>query len=327
MASVSDQQILDFYPDSVNLMSIDSVDVKIQVEKLKKINQQVHATAYHALNPIAGLKENDQLAVCYTGSDGREEKIGLASPVELFVVISGRNEHSQKLLQRIEEVVAREFKIFDPEVEVKDVDHDNLLMYEGRNRRPFPTRALDAKFLIGSCSAVNNFRKTFFNQLKDVQNNKTLRKFRRKNAKKPLVALSRIKTSNDDESCGLNLKTGVMIYDGTAIVKATKFPILRSYQYSIAVIIFRTIQQEKMSWEDFEKLPRDIPARIQYLCNLKLFDPKSYSIELIQKVYLLGMIWFGESEKNYRVYGKQTMRVDPSLLNEVFQITYDLFAK
>ncbi len=155
-------------------ISLSTVKVQPVIKKLQELNAKIHKETFDTLASISGLSESENVAVLYTGSDGRQEKIGRHSPIELIIVIKDDNDDTKDLIHKISEIACKNIEQFDPIIEVKKLGEDNLLMYEeaGKKPRAFPSRALDSKFLIGSKKITGIFKKTFFDQLSDPKSKK-----------------------------------------------------------------------------------------------------------------------------------------------------------
>ncbi len=131
-------------------------------------------------------------------------------------------------------------------------------------------------------------------------------------------------TDDKENHCGINTLSGTLFYDGKRI-KSTKFNILRTVQYSIAVTILRGIAYGKISHEDFQTLPRNTPERFEWLQTRKLIDSKSHETKMIQKSYLIALMWFNKSQENYRAKKKTSTNVNPELLHKISDMTLSVF--
>lgn len=248
------------------------------------------------------LKSAQDLFIGFTGSDGREEKLSpLSSPVEILVSFRGKGTVSSDVLERVRILISEHPNLFYSAIEVKCLQTDALMMFKGaKDERPFPTRALDVQYLTGDVDFFVEYRKAFFRELQEPQNNKLLRAFK-KSAVQPACQVLKHVYSGVDKS-QIDLSQGKVFHDGKRI-KAVKYPYLRPIQYKLAMHIFCLIQSKKLSETDFLHMPFTTVDRIQWLVDKKLILATPAEVKTFQKAYVVSLIWFAISQKRFEVLG------------------------
>ena len=247
------------------------------------------------------LAEAKDLFIGFTGSDGREEKLNPhASPVEIVVGMKSKESLKSGALEKIRTLIAQHPDLFYKDIEVKCLETDALMTFKGeKDERPFPTRALDARYLVGNEETFIAYRKAFFKELQQPASSKALAKFK-KNAVQDTYRVFKRTVEGVDKS-QIDLFTGNVSYDGNRI-KGVKYPYLRPVQYKLAMHVFSLIQNNKISEADFFQMPSPTIERIQWLADKKLIKATAEEIRSFQKAYIASMVWFSISQKRFEVF-------------------------
>lgn len=247
------------------------------------------------------LKETKDLFIGFTGSDGREEKLNPhASPVEIVVGIRSTESLKSGAIDKIRTLISQHPDLFYKDIEVKCLETDALITFKGeKDERPFPTRALDARYLVGNEDTFIAYRKAFFKELQEPKNSKALARFK-KNAVQDTYRVFKRTFEGVDKS-QIDLSTGKVSYDGNRI-KGVKYPYLRPIQYKLAMYVFSLIQNNKISEADFFQMPSPTIERIQWLAEKKLIKATPEEINSFQKAYIASLVWFSISQKRFEVF-------------------------
>lgn len=252
------------------------------------------------------------VCLVYTGSDGREEKLSpFSSPLEIIFIAKKADDLQMEIVKKVQNLLLKYRPFFDPDIEVKCLETDSLICFnrnwdwtKPKDERPFPTRALDAQYLIGDMSVLESYKMTFYRQVRDSQSRSSIEFFDHNTVRATIQGFRRCLKGSDKNQ--IDLEGGIVNYDG-AKVKGPKYPFLRSIQYKLGEQIFKHIQAGKLSEEDFLKMPFSTIERIQWMADKRLLNIKSQQTEEVQKAYIASLIWFGQTQKNFELNGiKQT---------------------
>jgi len=276
------------------------------------------------LTIVPELEKSTELAIAYTGSDGRFEKLSpFSSPIELVVILKKGADLNSPLMEKIRRVVSENPDLMYPEIETKVIGEDLLMSYYrplnhgGTEERPFPTRALDANLLMGCTQLFLEFRKTFFRELQNPANKKRLRTFK-KSVVQPTASLFK-KTMQNTDTSHVDCSQGKLHYDAKRI-KGVKYPYLRMMQYKLGMNIFQAIQEKRISEEEFLKLPSTTIDRIRWLAQKHLLDASGQEVKHYQKAYITSLIWFGIAQKNFEVLHQKVTEVPAEDLQDMAQV-------
>lgn len=290
--------------------------------------KKVHQVAKDLFESEFTAEELQHVCFAYTGSDGRQEKLSpYSSPTELLLVVKKQENLTSGLVlgvkEKVKELVKRYPTLFYADLEVKCMETDKLMTFTTAKgeERPFPTRALDAYYLVGDANLFQDYRIKFFQELKQNSNSQLLKKFTNNAVKPTLGVLS--KTCVGQDTSHVNVQTGVLNYFTSEKMakKATKYPFLRALQYKLADHICKKVQQGQLKEEEFLQMPVSIVERIQWLADKHLLNMKPQEVQNIQKAYVGALIWFGQAQKNFEVQ-KQNETVAPA--SEIQQIAQEI---
>lgn len=288
------------------------------INKNKKIAKAV-------LGKIEELSNLKDVCIAYTGSDGRGEKLSFFSaPMELMLIIKKADQINEETLKKLKDTVSEHPDLFFPKIEIKQLEEkDTSLIGFDQNwneaqkkYRPFPTRGLDASYLLGDASIFTNYKTKFYKEVQDPKSSNLLHSFMRSNIK-PVMGLMQ-RSVDGQEISNIDLKQGITTYNGDRI-KATKFALLRPVQYKLAQHICKLIQEQRLSEEDFLKMPYSTIDRVNWLAQKNLLTISDKKISKIQKAYTASLIWEGMAQKNFEVNHQSIMSIPPQELQEVAQ--------
>lgn len=321
-------QINSYFPKEKEDIQIQDLDVGLFQEKLSINHQEkVHQVAQELFKSKLAEEELQQVCFAYTGSDGRKEKLSpYSSPIELILVVKKQEDVTSELVrkvkEKVQEVIENYPALFYSELEVKCVETDRLMTFKtAKEERPFPTRALDASYLIGDSTLFKAYRTSFFQELRQPKHGQLLKKFSNSAVKPTLQVLS--KTCAGQDISHVNVQKGILSYYTSEKIakKATKYPFLRALQYRLADHICKKVHQGQLKEEDFLQMPVSIIERIQWLADKHLLRLQPQEIQNIQKAYVGALIWFGKAQKNFEV-NKQNETLAP--VKEIQQIAQEI---
>jgi hypothetical protein len=331
------------HKNQIEQKSSDSQSVDFSEEKNSFPLQQLHATSFQKslsvrfilkvsevaakifqdkIEELDGLK-NECLAC--TGSDGREEKLSFySSLIEMMLIVPKQDALKTGIIDKIQKILLEHPTFFYCKLEIKCLEEDSLIcfnlnwdLFKPKNDRPFPTRAIDARYVIGNESILTSYKKKFFREVQDLENAKLLKKFRISTVKPTLKLLESLFEKQNLKD--VNLKSGILHYDGKRI-KATKYPLIRPVQYRLGQYICKQIQKKKLSEEDFLTMPSTTIERIQWLVNQNLLEMENTEIQAIQKAYIASLIWFGQAQQNFELQNLEETQCSPDDLKAVTEV-------
>jgi len=235
------------------------------------------------------------LAIATTGSDGRLEKCSPLSPVELILITpENKNLAKQALntITKLENLVSKNPNLFFPEIERKQLGVDRVSTNTNKVTKVIPCRALDAQLLAGNSFIFIDYKSQLYTELctKNFKNfttsflnasRKTLSdEISPKQVKKPLA---------------IHAPEGMLITDGQYL-KGPKYGLLRSIQYSVDQIFFRTIKCKSISEDEFKTVPPSIIERMNWLRERNLMNLTPRECETLKSHYLTGLQLYSHLE-------------------------------
>lgn len=259
---------------------------------------------------VPELNECEDLCVTFTGSDGREEKLSrFSSPIELLIFVRKTTPLTSGIVDKLRSLIAWNSNLFYQDIELKSLRSDSLLTYAGpKGERPFPTRSLDALFIIGSQNVFNDSQKAFFAELQNPENGKKLNSFKKQTVHATHQVFNKVMNRSDVTQ--IDLATGQVCYDGKRI-KGVKYPFLRAFQYTLAMHVFKLVKAKKIQESEFLTMPHAIIDRIQWLADKKFLEVTPEEVKEFKKAYATTLIWSGISQKNFEI-DQQITTVFPS---------------
>jgi hypothetical protein len=296
------------FSDFIHFQELDTVQFQkaLSAHHIKQVTSVALQLFQDQIKVFNDLKH---VCIAYTGSDGREEKLSpFSSPIELMFIVKRKEDLESETLEKVQEFITQHPTLFYNKIEVKCLEDDSLICFNRnwdwkgkKDNRPFPTRPLDAHYLIGDSSILAAYKMQFYQELQDPKNAKLLKRFK-KDAVQPTQSLLK-RTLDQSTLSDIDLGNSVAFYDGERI-KGPKYPFLRAVQYKLGLHICSQIQKKKMSLEDFCAMPYSTVERIQWLAANKFLNMTKTQVEAFQKSYTSSLIWFGIVQKNYEVHGK-----------------------
>lgn len=145
----------------------------------ERLSNQTETVRQILFENVPELKDLKNACLAFTGSDGRAEKLSpLSSPLELMFLAA--KDVDEKILQKIQTVVATHSSLFHTKIEVKSIETHSLICFDrtynwkssNKDYRPFPTRALDASFLLGETSVFQDYKNKFHEEVEHPDSKK-----------------------------------------------------------------------------------------------------------------------------------------------------------
>lgn len=315
--TASQKEVSAFFP----LQILDAIQFQTALSNHHIQNVQLIAVSLFKDN-MKCFNDLKDICIAYTGSDGRNEKLSpFSSPLELMFIVKRQENLHSETLNKVQEFVSYHPTFFYGRVEVRCLENDSLICYNRnldwkgkKDNRSFPTRALDAHYLVGSLSIFTDYKTQFYQELQDAKNIHFLKSFK-KDAIQPTMSLFK-RTIEQSTTSDINIETSIAFCDDKR-VKGTKYPFLRVIQYKLGLHICSQIQKGKMSLETFIAMPSSTIERIQWLASKSLLQLNQIQVEELQKSYAASLIWFGIVQKNYEVHGKSQTQLPSEELKSV----------
>lgn len=302
--------------EKVCVFSINFFKPHIFQHYLSKINSTIQKKAREIL--LKHFPDPLPLCIATTGSDGRDEKIFLMSPIELIIIYKKKEDYTanKTTVKKIEDLIQEHLDTFYPSIELKYLDQSNLICYSSKKEEedakrdvPFPTRALDAKYIMGEVGIFTAYKTHFYDQVQDPKNTHQIQRFKN-NARKPSVRMIRQQVKDFD------LTEGTFYYDGEKI-KGPKYPLLRSVVFTIAHLVCKLIFTKQIDTEVMSTFPSNTIERLDWLKDKKWISEDDCSN--LQKAYGMSLYWFERCQKSYKTQSDQpiTLSVQKSELEWV----------
>lgn len=323
--------------DSVNVQKefcLSHLDESSFQARLSNYNEEVVKLIQNIFHrELPDLEKSTTLCLLMTGSDGRHEKLSLSfSPMELIVVVKDKDDLTDPLLKKIQIVVFKHSHLFDTDIEIKYLGKESLICYKSTPKRenenpefrPIPTRALDAKFLAGSVSAMSDYRKQFFEELASSSSKELLKKFWKHTVKATLRVFKT--TLEQKDQSHIDIQAGLLNYDHNKI-KATKFTLLRAVQYQIGYAICTQVNAGVIKEKDFSQLPNTTLKRIDWLAQKKLLEMRQGETKELKKAYVASLVWFEKAQRSYKEQQRKQISVPIKDLTQVFDAVNNMQLK
>ncbi len=276
---------------------------------LAAYNDSFHARIAEQLQGYFPELSDQACAIAFTGSDGRKEK-SPRSLVELVVLHEGSEK--QKKIEEIVNDYVRNNPEYDPTVEIKDISQDLCIAYQGNSQIIFPTRVLDATYLVGNPYIFQEYKKSLFTELEGSKGKILLKKFesRRRESRFELTRKNSRRSFGED---------GILYFDDDR-VKATKYSHLRPVQYKLAADIFKSIRNENLDEKSIRDLPRRTINRLGHLFSENRLRLGSQELSDVCEAYSMSLYWFHCAEERFVYQGESMTQVDAQELQEVSRI-------
>lgn len=295
----------------------------------ERLTNQTETVQKILIGQIPELKDLKNACLGFTGSDGRAEKLSsFSSPLELMFLVNHVKDVDEEILQKIQTVASKHSTLFYKEIEVKSIQTHSLVCFDknqnwknsNKDDRPFPTRALDATFLIGETSIFKDYKDKFHEEVESQDSKKRLASFKNSAIRPAMQLLQR--SEKGLATSDIDVAKGSMTFNGDRI-KATKQALLRPVQYKIGAHICKLIQEKKLTKDNLKSMPTSIIDRIQWLANKNLLKVSEAQLSKVQKAYTAALIWAGLAQKNFEVNEETTTHVSVQDLKEVAKAIND----
>ena len=270
------------------------------------------------------------VAVCCTGSDSRLEKCGLGSPFEC-IVITPQKEIKPLQSNTVGKIVKMCFEgkpFFCPMVEQKSLDCDLVSNCEVNQGPPkvIPTRAFDAYFLAGDEGLFRLYKHKVLDELSQRQVD--LRMFRDDFLKASLQSLRQELTGSPRKAPLLTLDSGMVFYDKNGR-RGLKHDALRAVQYSLADMIFKSVQEGRLGVGEVATIPQTVIGRLEWFRQKKMSPLSDQEYALLKQHYTRVSYWYAllNAKAIEEPQDLTTMTLDPRELRPVLQETHDLCRK
>lgn len=252
------------------------------------------------------LISQDKFSLLITGSDGRGEKMESTSPIETILVIK---EEDCDLIAKITALVkANPSFLGNVDIKILKDAQEKLIGYnrekdleKPKQFQSFPTRALDAAFLIGNQSIYCKYKHKFFRELQsqDKSNVSLLRNFRSSALK---ISVKLLRDNLAGKGCDFDLVQGIFYFDNERR-KGPKYSMLRTMQYSLADYIFKLVSNNLISESQFKEIPRGVIGRLGWLYNNRFLKINAEEFEKLKKAYAISLIWSTEGQEKHKMLG------------------------
>lgn len=297
--------------------------------ELTALNQKTTKTVKKIFEEaIPEIVTNRKVAISFTGSDGRNEKLSTLSPYEIQVIFNERSDYNPELIEKITNFL-KSNRIFHHSLEIKFLDSDCLISFnrkkdlDEKEYAPFPSRALDAQYLTGNQEVMQRYKEIFFTQLVHPDAGKKITQFRtsafKGNAYRALMAAK----TNDAKENGFDATTGEIFYkDGEKrSIKSVKYAFLRYTQYFTTIEFCRALNGGRISIADAAAYPRSIIERIQWLVDNRLM--KKENGEFLSMNYAASLIMYSQSQRAHELNPSReegtALKVHQPLLRSIFE--------
>lgn len=268
------------------------------------------------------------VAIVCTGSDSRLEKCGLGSPLECILVTPKKALSSlqEKIVDKVLRVFSESSGLIYSFLDKKGLDQDLVSTYESFEVRVIPTRAFDAQLVAGDECTFGEYKKKLYSELN--QNTVDLKKFKDFFLKPTLQNLRQELSNSPKKNPLLTLDSGKVYYDPKK-GRGLKHDILRAVQYSIAFVLFRMIQDNRLSFEECGTIPSTIVGRLRWLEERKITPLTGEQYATITRNYIQTSYWY--TQLNSKVMSENggsdvvtVMQFDPHQLRQVVHETHEL---
>lgn len=280
-------------------------------EELHTLSGKIHEKAIQILKEeIPELETSQGIAIGCTGSDGRLEKLSPLSPMELIVYT---DDVEDPLIEKIQEVVSRH-PIFSSVLEVKTKE-ENLLLFtsidpaRATQNTPFPSRGLDASYLIGSKDIWDSAKTKFFQDVK--KETKSINKWKESTFKGSIKAMENTVSGRDYD--GVSMDEGKLFISGDR-VKAVKYPFLRPIQYQIVSHCLHAIREGVAKGEE---VPGTVAERIDWLQGLGYEAPSKCSWADLKDTYFRLLVLYGISQNELYEHKHSEIYLDKAELEKI----------
>ncbi len=306
--------------------------VDLKMDQLNKLSKAVQSIAIQAIEKHLGESWKESVAIVTTGSDGRFEKTGIASPMELIVITNDASAKSEQIASQIRSIFKENLdkKLFYHKFEWKSITGKQttglVSDFVGEKAiKTIPTRPLDAQFLYGNKALYTQYRKTLVDEL--LNRDCKLVDFHKKTVKFSLKTLSQDLLDQEplqDKSLSeklfnnhgrfMDIKQGLLNFNGEDC-KGPKYGPMHSIQYSVAHAILKPLytadekalnqskakkfDRQAYANEMLNTLPPETAGRIDWLQKkdiIKLTPQESVSLQTCYKTLLL---WYAHLQAKY----------------------------
>lgn len=257
------------------------------------------------------------IVITTTGSDGRSEKSPFSN-IELQVIYAP-GVISLNLEDKLRSISSSSTDIFDSSVEIKQLNKDSTIQYGENPRNAFPTRMLDAKYLLGDKTTFDLILPTLYHELQTVEGKEKLKRFKERK-REVKQNLNRVLRQN---SSSINLETGELSYVPEDIsIRSTKHAQLRGVQYSLAYAICAAIANNELQQDAIIDFPKSTALRLNVLKSQDMINP-SIDIDKVINAYNNCLYWYHLSEEMSLRENKSIITVNPEELKNSTKIISD----
>ncbi|MDP6642410.1 MAG: hypothetical protein QGF74_03460 [Candidatus Nanoarchaeia archaeon] len=208
--------------------------------------------------------------IATTGSDARLEK-GPKSLVEVVLFVEDFDD-CDRVIQTMDSYVSTKpgIKIFDNEVEVKDIDQEKLSETTFHKGTPqefgikSPNRVFDARYLFGDDHIFKKAKRKLSKELKSPYGKRVLESIKKKAKEQQRIILKGTQRYRGEEVAHYDLKDGRAFYDPNKGIWSFKQGPLRAVQFALVRDMIRGLR-EGQDMEDIVYLPQNTVAKMNAL--------------------------------------------------------------
>lgn len=301
--------------------------------QLSSLNVKAYRCAFEALQTEVPelCQPSSQIAVAVTGSDSRQEKCGLGSPLEC-IIISPTKELTPaqaQIVAKISQLCSNSEGLLYSSIERKGLDKDCVSLYEGQSStRTIPTRAFDALYLAGDVATFFAYKQKLVNELRDPQFN--LKPFRKEFLDTSFQNLRQELNNSPRKNPLLTLDSGKVYYE-KAGRRGLKHDLLRTVQYSIAFLLFRAVHTLRLQQEELSSVPQTVIGRLEWLRQKKFTSLTDEEYTLLERMYTQASYWYTQltacAVEEAGLKTVTVMQLDLNALRPAIQTIQDLCKK
>lgn len=293
--------------DQAMIPDVDEPELEAFAQHLEEKNQDEFERVQHIFrNAIEESHldlEGQGIALATSGSDGREEKTGRFSPLELMIITPGPRPDVDATIDRLRSLIRPEspaplHTLVSQTIEVKSLNKSNGLINERvfpNAKKTIPSKPLDAKFLAGNRATFDQYKHAFVEEW--VQKEARLRDFHSSFVRKELKHL---KDQLEKEGPGINSETGQLIFiphpESTQEIdqRGPKYGATRFLQYSLTKFIVQHIEplEPTEGYRLLQSLPRSTVKRVEYLQRTRILPLTEEEVHQFRIVYNNLVMWY-----------------------------------
>lgn len=260
-------------------------DISSYMGKLKAVwARRIHNISKRTSSGLVGSLDREvrtSSVAMITWSDGRQENYPTASGMDITICWPSQwRTYIPSLLQDVfaQQLEVITSKTIQPKINFETLslnDIKKLLFYNWDENRFFPTRLLDAQYIYWNKDIFNELKQYLFLQLKDLEK-KFYERWRNRIRSHRKISETWKANFKWNEINYFDPENGIVYYEkresdvvGVSSLETwVKIWPMRFMQYKTASLIIKAIQNEKISLDEFLKIPNFLWDRLEFLRDL-----------------------------------------------------------